>query len=307
LKGTVSVFKSMPLIGKMLGGAKGAAAAAPSAAGGAGALNPATAGKTAGAMKSIGIAAAGMGVGIGAAAAGVGYLAKNLQGLNTEQLQTLQKVAIGLGISIPVFAVGLVLLGKAAEASALGIGVLSLGILAIGTGVGIASAGIGYMADGMSKLVTAAGDGKGLMNTAMGITAMGAGLTMMGNPLALLGMGAFAGTMSSISENSADLQKVGDAFKNIAVVLSSSKDDFAKVEKSIKNIASSKIGDGSFFGDLKALLSKPLKVEFAQKDVALNVDVTLEIDGEKLAKRLNLGRRVEILHTEYQQGKNSPR
>jgi hypothetical protein len=44
-----------------------------------------------------------------------------------------------------------------------------------------------------------------------------------------------------------------------------------------------------------------LKVEFKDKNVALNVNMTLELDSTAIAKKT--AKKIVVLHNDYQQGK----
>ena len=162
-------------------------------------------------------------------------------------------VYIGMEIAIPLLALG----GA---------------IFAIGAGVGVAAAGIGYMAEGMSNLdkVDLSGAGAGMMQ-------IGAAGMMMGNPLSILGLGAMTASVSAIGSSAGGLERVGTAFANIGAVLQGNASQFKEVKDTIQAIASTEVGSNSAIANLTNMLSKPLVVEFAEKEVGFvaNIDISM--------------------------------
>jgi len=262
----------------------------------------------AGNLKAIGLAAAGAGIGIGAAAAGFGFLAKSLKDLNPEQLDALKFSIIGISIAVPLMAVSLVLLGKAAETSVVGIAIITGALLGIGVAIGIAGAGIGYMSKGLADLSKST-SGEQLLGIAGGIAAIGAATMSLaaGGILGAIGGGGALAMILAIGTQAKNIERVGDAFKNIGVVLNANAGQFEKVESAIKNIANTKIDSNSMFAELKSLLSKPLQVEFADKNVSIKSDITLEINRERLVKVLDIGREAVIQSVRHQQGTSAAR
>lgn len=257
-------------------------------------------------LKAIGIAAAGVGVGIGAAAAGFSLFAKALKDLNPEQLKTLKQAMIGLGIAIPVMAGGLILLSASAEASVIGIAIITGALLGIGLAIGIAGAGIGYMSKGLAELSKST-NGEQLLGIAGGIAAIGAATLALGagGILGAIGGGGALAMILAIGSQAENITKVGEAFKNIGVVLNANASQIERVEKAIMNIASAKVDSNSMFAELSNLLSKPLKVEFADKNISVKSDITLEINRERLVKVLDVGREAVIQTVRQQQGTSS--
>jgi len=236
----------------------------------------------------IGIAAAGIGAGIGAAAGGISLLAKAMSGLDEKQAAVLkdivktlgQVIGIGAGVAAAIMVIS-VALGASAEPLLLFGG----GIALIGAGIGIAAAGIGLMGMGLAKLVESSkGAGDDMSKIAGGIAEIT--LAMGGATLALPGMLGIMATVRSISKHAEPLKDVGNAFANIKAVLSGSKDDFIAVQNAIESISKANIKGGGVFSELANLFNKPLKVEFADKRVALVNDITLEIDGQKFMNKV---------------------
>ena len=220
----------------------------------------------------IGGAALGIGGGIGIAALGISKLSDSMSKLNTEQLKTLQNIIIGLGVAIPALAGGMLIFGKAAETSALGIGILTAAVLGVGTGIGVAANGIGYMAEGLSRL-----DGVDLSGIGTGMLSIGGAALMMGNPFSIAGLGALTASAMAIGSEADKLERVGNAFYNIATVLKGDSSQFDKIKETIKSIASIDMNDNSVFGELKQLLSQPLKVEFSEKEVGFVANIDLRM------------------------------
>jgi hypothetical protein len=235
-----------------------------------------------GAGAGIGLALAGAGEGINLAATGISKLAEAMKGLGPEQAKSLKSIAMTLAISFPLAAVGLALVGAAGWEAAIPILAVGAAMVAMGFGVNLAGKGIGIMAEGLTKLVTAGKDaGPSMLKVGLGIGAITASmiaLTFSGG----LGMLKFSALMNSIERHSgAKLTAVGDAFGKIGAVLTGSKDDFIAVDNAIKSISNMNTKGGSAFAELAALLKTPLKVEFANKEVAVVSNITMNIDGYK--------------------------
>ena len=98
----------------------------------------------------------------------------------------------------------------------------------------------------------------------------------------------FNNVLSSITKRSGDLEKIGNAFDNINAVMSGSFDDFERIEKMIKSLTNVEIKEKSVFGEMINLLKKPLKVEFADKDVNFTSNITLKLDGQTIAEKISV-------------------
>jgi hypothetical protein len=301
--------QKIPGIGGLFGGAgKTAPTTAPTAGGIGGGAGKGIA--SAGAAKSIaavGVAAVGIGAGVGLAALGISKLAEAFKGLDVKQIDGINSALKTLGvIMIGTLAVGLIAIGIAGAAASEGLLVIGVAALAIGAGIGIAAAGIGYMAKGLSELTQNA-DGTELLGIAGGIAAIGAATFALagGGIIGAIGGAGALGMILAIASQGDNLMKVGEAFKNIGVVMNGSADQFERVEKAITNIANAKLDSNSIFGELKQLLSKPLQVVFADKSVAIKSDITLEINRERLVKLLDIGKEAVIQTVRHQQGSSS--
>lgn len=310
--GGALIFKSLGgggLLSKVIGGGGGVTKAAGGALGGGGGAGGTFGGGAGQGLASlgkgaaVGAAAAGIGVGIDLAAQGIAKLADAFKGLDPKQLDALNSALKTMGlIMVGTMAVGLLAIGLAGEAAAPGLLAVGVAALGIGAGIGVAAAGIGYMAKGLGELSDKA-DGEKLLGIAGGIAAIGAATLSLGvgGILGVIGGGGALGMIMAIASQGDKLMKVSDAFKNIGVVMNGNADQFERVEAAITNIANAKVNSNGVFADLKELLSKPLKVEFKDKNVALNVNMTMEIDSTVVAKKT--AKKIVVLHNDYQTGK----
>lgn len=282
----------------LLGGAAKAATGGGGAAGGAGGGGMAALGKGAG----VGVAAAGIGAGIGLAAAGVAKLADAFKELDPKQLDALNDALKTLGIVMVTSLVGgliaVSIAGPAATVPLLALGAAALGI---GAGIGLAAAGIGYMAKGFSELMTAAEPEK-VFQLALGIGALGASMAALagGSILTLFaGGGAFA-MLGLLSTRANAFERIGNSMKEIGVVMNSDGSGIKELKKTLDSIQNIKTS-GGIFGELKDMMKNGLKVEFKDKNVAMNVDVSLKVDSDTLARAV--AKKIVVLHSDYQSGK----
>lgn len=309
LAGGFFLFKNT--VGKLISSgfskavSSGAASAGQSAAGAAGGA----ASKGGGFAKGAGVGAAGLGIGagVGIAAVGISKLADSMSKLNKDQVEALTVIGTTLAVTFPLAAIGITLAGSAAMATARGLLALGGAVALVGAGIGIASAGIGYMAGGIGSLVEKAkGSDGALLGIASGIVAINAAMATGGIGMLLggaVGMAGLVGLIGTMSSNSANIAKVGDAFGNIATVMKGSKEDFAQIEKTINSISNSNIGESGVFSELVSLLKNPLKVEFADKEVGITANISLNMDGRKVFEELNISKKVAINQLQLKQGK----
>ena len=240
----------------------------------------------------VGAAALGIGAGIGAAALGIAELAKAMKDLDEDQLNALMVIGGGLATILPLMAIGFAALTPVLSVATPAMYAFGGAVALVGAGIGVAAAGIGYMAGGIAKLgdpVVAENMGK----TAAGVTELmgaftgglfGGGLTGM-----LQGIGKFT-TMSlavrDMAAQSAGMKGVGDSFKNIAAVMNGDPTQLDRIKNTIQAISDMDTSNSSAIGQLSKLLSQPLTVRFADDKVAINVDATLELDGDVLYRKV---------------------
>jgi len=238
----------------------------------------------------IGIAAVGIGAGIGIAAVGISKLADSMAKLNATQIQALPDVILNLGLAFGAAAIGLGVMAKVASVSTYGLAVISGVALALGASMYMAGTGIGKMSSGLGELASKAkGSGWELAQIGAGIAAINLALFTTGS-LGFIGgmLGGFTTlkkVVSTIADKSDKLAVASDVFKNIGVMLSGSKEDLVQITNLVNAISGVNKTKSNVFSDLANLMNKPLKVEFADKSVMLNNDITLNIDGQKLMNK----------------------
>lgn len=242
----------------------------------------------AGLGKGLGMGAAGLGIGGGMAMGmeGMSRFAETVKDLDDEKLKRINHSMIIMGSTM-------VVLGTVGAFAGKGLAIAGAGILGIGAGIGIAAAGIGYMAEGLGNLMDKSKDaGPAMLEMGKGIGAMS--MAMIGFQAGLGGMAAFRLLLGSITKRADDLDRVGNAFKEINTVMSGSEEDFKGIQNAVKSISNLNMKEGGMLAQLSKLLKTPLKVEFADKNVQIANNITLEIDGEKIFnKTLNVNTMVQ--------------
>jgi len=286
------------------GGKGGSVTSAPSSSGGIGG------GGSAKSIAAFGAAAAGAGAGIGLAAAGIGFMAEKFKELDPKQIDAVNGTITRLGLIMVGLSAGIVAVGMATGVAAAPMLAFGASVALIGAGVGIAAAGLGYFAEGIATVLTASKevDGGNLMKVGMGIGSIGLGLTTMGNPLAMIGLASFAGLVSMIKGS--DLGNTASSVANMVTTLKGSATELQALESMLRSISQLEVGENSVINKLSDLadkFDKGLKVEFAQKDVALNVNVTANLDSEPIMKKMNISERVKIQFVDEKIGRGSGR
>ena len=292
LASTVLIGKLiMPLIGafkgaQVMGAAKGKQPRVPKGQPGAGQF---MSGKYAGqGMKNAGIgagvAALGIGAGIGLAAAGVSLLADSMAKLDDKKALILKDIVSQLGwfvVGGAAISMAIMAFSKAGAASApamfgfaLGLGAVGLGLATVGLGVAsialpIAAviASIGYLVNSFANLGTGFG------------TAMSSITNLKIDPVAI-------SSLQSIANVSGNFDVIGNAFQKIGSVLSGNKDDFIAIENAVRAISTMQVSKDSAISQLSNLFNKTLKVEFADKNLTIANNITLDIDGEKFVRKV---------------------
>jgi hypothetical protein len=247
--------------------------------------------------------AAGAAVAVGgaflAASYGIKMIAESFKELNPEQLNAITAAIVTMGISIPLSLYAISSAGTAANLALPGLGMIalvlgSIGFAAMGVGKGIefASNGLGNMfskltpeiAESISKI----GWGFGQMGLGLASFAIGSvGLIPLTALLASLSL--FKGTLSSLSELStsmangtAGFNAFGSAIEKIGMV--NNDKTIAEIRGLINDLNNMEMINP--LTELKELLSKPLKVEFADQNVNMVVNVSNILDGKVLAKNV---------------------
>lgn len=238
-------------------------------------------------LLSIGAGIALIGAGIGVAAAGIGYMADNFSKLNPEQLDAVVKTLIIMGTTMGV-------LGVVGSLAGTGLLAAGAGFLMIGGAIGIAAAGIGYMVSQFNELSNP-DLGKNVLSLASGVAALAGSSALFANPLSIVGLAGFTTAMNS-------LDNVGN-IKPLTDFLLAPKDNLVELRETINLL---KGADLKGLDELKSLLkelnSKPLQVEFKEKDVKLNVNTTLMLDRDVLVKNLQIGKTATIEVVNFRRG-----
>jgi len=263
-------------------------------------------GRAIGKGAGMGLAMAGAGAGIMLAAKGIAMIAESMKGLSDKQVDNLKWITVALG---PGMALSLGIMGKLASGAAQGIGILTLAMVGMGAGILMAGKGIKFMSEGLSQLIPiAAANKSALLGIAGGILAIEGALTLGGasSVLTVIGAGALYLGLKAISANADGISKVGEAFKQINVALSGSKDNYKEIRDTVEAIANADLSNLKNLSNLNSLFSQPLKVEFADKELTVLNNITLEIDGEKFIQKLNIPYRTFIEGNKMQQGVSNP-
>ena len=232
----------------------------------------------------IGAAALGIGGGIGLAAMGIAKLAEAMSKLDKTQIWALPATVLAMAAAFAVFTPAIIAVGTAGTVSAVGLLALGAAVVGIGFGINLAAKGIGVMAEGLGNMFAKSkGAGKDMIETAGGIVAVAGAL---GAATFSLPSGiALAHVISNIGRHGDDLAKVGEAFKQINTVMSGNKDDYVAIAEAVNSISKANFKGGGSFAELAKLLKSPLKVEFADKNVSMTNDITLNLDGHKFMQK----------------------
>jgi len=293
--GSIGVDK---LINKMTGG--GAQVSGP--AGGAGGGFGSAIGKGAG----VGLAGVGIGAGIGLAAEGIAKLAESMKELDSTQIWALPATVLAISVGMYTLVPAIGALGAAGTAGS--IGLLALGAAAVGIGYGfkLAGEGVGTMNEGLASLINAsANSSDSLFQVAGGIAAIQGALLVggAGGLFGMIGAGTLAMGLKAVTDESEGLVQVGSAFEQINAVLRGSKEDYAEIRETVNAIASADFSNLAALSNLNQLFSQPLQVEFSDKEVGMVLNITAEMDGQKIYEQLNIPKKVAIGQKDLQTGK----
>jgi hypothetical protein len=257
-------------------------------------------GKAGGAMGNFGKMAGGA-VAVGgaflAASYGISMIADSFKQLNSEQLDAITTSIITMGIAIPlsIYAISTaaVIGAKPLGALALVIGAVGLSILGIGAGINLATTGISNLLTNLTAETIL----KGLGAIAIGLTGIGLSLMTFNSPLAISGilgltgllvtLKLFSGTLNNLTQLSTSMANGTEGFKEFGNAISkvsqltNNDKSIKELRQLINDLNNTKISNP--INELKEILSKPLKVEFDSQNVSMVVNLTSQIDGEKLA------------------------
>lgn len=258
-------------------------------------------GKGGGALGKLGGAAGGalaVGGAFLAASYGIKMIAESFKELNPEQLNAITTAIVTMGISIPVSLAAVALVSKIAAPGltilALTFGAVGLAALGVGKGIEFATNGLSNMFSILTPDIA-----ESISKIGWSIGKIGLSLIPFGTGLALAGIIGFTGFLASLSLNKGNIERL----TNLATAMSSSVQGFKEFSKAIDKVTVSNndsmikelralVSDlnnmkvSNPFSDLKELLSKPLQVEFADKNVSMVVNLSNTIDGKILAKNI---------------------
>jgi hypothetical protein len=281
-----SLLRKIPGIGKFFGGGAGLAGSSANAASTATQSGSQLLGAGKGAMYSglgsaaqlaaVGIAAMGIGYGFKMAAEGAAKLSESISKLTGDQLTTLQNALTSIGSTmLMALAAGILAVGIAGEAGAIGLLAVGAAALMLGAGIGLAALGVGEMAKGFATIgnVDLTKIGSGLMSIA------GASL-LLANPLSIVGL-------SSLEESLDDI--AGLNFSNVIPL-----QNLHFVDKDIENIKTitdllNKISsiDTSKLDSLGKLFSSTSFKFTLDGDAVLKNTINIDVAGEKFTKMID--------------------
>jgi hypothetical protein len=144
----------------------------------------------------------------------------------------------------------------------------------------------------MAKGISSLGDPKvaeNLGKSAEGvIKLMGAftGEGFFGTMKGLGNMAALTTTMASMAIAGTQMEGIERTFTSIAAVMNGDPSQLDKIKNTIQSISEIDTANDSALSTLTKLLSQPLTVKFADEKVAINVDTTLQLDGDTLYRKV---------------------
>jgi len=195
-------------------------------------------------------------------------------------------------------------------ATLIGLAALDLTFLSLGYSIKMAGEGINEISEGIVNLAQNV-SGDELLKIAGGLGAITAAMTLgsaAGGILSLFGStDGMASSINAITSNVDDLERVGGAFEHISNALNADAAQFTALEDMINTISNAEVGKFSFMAELNEIMSKPLKVEFKDKDIAVNIQLDNYMDSRRITETMNITRRVELQMENYKKGKSGPK
>ena len=262
-------------------GTKGASGLAMQRAG----IGAGAAGKGAGISKAgTGAAAAGIGLGIMLAAKGIGEMAEKMALLDKTQIWALPVTVAALSLSFFALAPAITAAGAAGTVGSLGLLAIGAAMVGIGFGVNLATKGIGQMAEGIGSMIEKAGESEGsLFEIAGGIAAMAGAMALF--TVGGLGLPVFLATMGAITVGALASARMASNMEKMGTAMKGSKDDWVAVQNAIESISKANFRGGGVLADIAKLMKQPLKVQFADREVAIVSNITMEMDGDKIFQK----------------------
>jgi hypothetical protein len=241
-------------------------------------------------IAAIGVAAAGIGAGIMFAADGVSKLAVAFKGLSGPEMLGVVGTTLAIGGAMALV-IGTV--GPASTAASVGLLALGAAALGIGYGINLAATGMGSFVDSLTKASNPMVS-KGILDVGLGIAALGTGMSLLGNPLAILGLANLALVGNALSASQSGFSAAGNAFASMATFLNAPSANLDKLKQTIDTLKDADTSIFTAISDLKTLLSKPIKMEFADKSVDIRMNVDLYLDKDKVSRGLNITKTVYL-------------
>jgi hypothetical protein len=229
-------------------------------------------------IAAIGIAAVGIGAGIYLATKGVSAMADSFAKLNGDQLKY-------VAITVGTLTLGLTALGIAGTFAGPGVIAFGAGVALLGIGIAGASIGIGYMVGEFSKLNDPK-IGASMTSIAGGMTSMAGSALLFANPLTLAGLVGVSTFVNSLKGT--DFTGMNSAFSSANQFMSADDSNLKELRETLSLLKSS---DKNMFSELKSIIDKGIEVKMSSKDVNITTNVTLQMDGDVIAKKLNIGSR----------------
>lgn len=233
-----------------------------------------------------------------AASYGITMIAESFKELNPDQLNAITTSIVAMGIAIPasLFAIssaatiGLPGLGIFAGA----LGVITIAALGIGKGIEFAATGLGNMFSMITPDIVTS-----ITEIGWGIGKIGLSLMTFGNPMTMMGIAGFTAFLTSLSLNKNNISNMallatsmsngiegfkafGDAMDKVKMVNNDSTID--KLRKLVSELNNIQVSNP--INELKEILSKPLKVEFADNNIDMVVNISNILDGKVIAKNI---------------------
>lgn len=231
-----------------------------------------------------------------AASYGITMIADSFKELDPNQLDALTKTIVTMGISIPA---SMLAISVASKISAPGLGIFALGLGAITLAAMGIGKGVQFASDGLSKLFSSfdVETAKAINEIGWGLGKMGLSLSTFASPLTVAGMLGLSGlllslnknknTLSLLSELSTSMSNGGQGFKEFGDMIEKVTElkNNDKMIKELRNLIFdlNNLKIENPLNEIKELLSKPLKVEFNDKDVSMVINLTTQLDGKKIA------------------------
>lgn len=264
--------------------------------------------KSAGGMQKVAASATSIGLAIFLVTGGLALMAAAFSLLSTEQLIGLGAALVGVGVGIYFLTPSLTALGGAALAVSPGLAVISGLILSIGAAIGMAAAGVGVMASGfgdmfesldLKKMISFVGfvgamiigapyfviAGIGLGVMALGLGALALSLNFIATK-DLEAIALFASSLASVE--TAQMKALAGAIREVAAAM----DDIPTTKAMLLNatITASTIATKTMQamgGSTSTTATNKNTGGFAKaKAEPINVNVTLELDGEVLERKI---------------------